>query len=186
MDLEKIEKAVKDILEAIGEDPAREGLKETPGRVARMYQEIFAGKNEDLDIIFAPEKFFHDNGKGMVVEKDITFYSMCEHHLLPFFGKVHIGYIPGDKGVVGISKLARCVECFARRAQIQEHMTNQIAEAIMDYCEAKGVIVVCEAEHTCMTMRGIKKPGTKTVTIAKLGLFEDDSKLQQEFFELIR
>ena len=160
VDEEKIQKAVTMILEAIGENPEREGLRETPQRVARMYAELTSGYNDSAKTHLS-KVFTAENAEG-VLEKDITFHSLCEHHMLPFFGKVHIAYIPNGK-VVGLSKLARVVETFARRLQIQEQMTNQIADAIDDELSPKGVFVIIEAEHTCMTMRGIKKIGSKTV-----------------------
>ena len=171
MDKEKIEKAVYMLLEGIGENPDREGLVQTPARVANMCEELFAGMNttakEHLQRTFTAEN------NELVIEKDIQFYSLCEHHLLPFYGSVHIGYVP-DGRVVGISKLARTVEVYARRAQIQEQLTAQIADDIMRFLEPKGVVVMIEAEHMCMSMRGIKKPGTKTVTIVNRGCFEND------------
>ena len=182
VDKEKIQKAVKDILEAIGEDPSREGLIETPDRISRMYEEIFSGMGEDAHEILS-KRFAVDNSE-MVVERDITFYSMCEHHLLPFFGKAHVAYVPNGE-VVGLSKLARTVEVYARRPQIQERLTAQIADAIMDELHPKGVMVMMEAEHMCMTMRGIKKPGSKTVTIATKGLFEKEE-YKNRFFDMLR
>lgn len=171
------------MLEGIGEDPDREGLRETPERIARMYEEIFAGMaadgREELSKVFSV-----DNSE-MVLEKDITFYSMCEHHMLPFYGKAHVAYIP-DGRVVGLSKLARTVEVYARRLQIQERMTGQIADAVMEYLAPKGVMVVVEAEHMCMTMRGVKKPGSKTVSIATRGVFADDETLRNRFFQMLQ
>ena len=182
IDQEKIKEAARLIIDAIGENPEREGLLATPDRIGRMYEEIMAGYDQDpadvLSTVFTVEE------NNPVVEKDITFYSMCEHHMLPFFGKAHIAYIPDGK-VVGISKLARCVEIYARRLQIQEHMTAQIADAIMDVLSPKGVLVVLEAEHTCMTMRGVKKPGSKTVTVASRGVFENDDVLTDRFLNLL-
>ena len=182
IDQEKIKEAARLIIDAIGEDPEREGLLATPDRIGRMYEEIMAGYDQDpadvLSTVFTVEE------NNPVVEKDITFYSMCEHHMLPFFGKAHIAYIPDGK-VVGISKLARCVEIYARRLQIQEHMTEQIADSIMDVLSPKGVLVVLEAEHTCMTMRGVKKPGSKTVTVASRGVFENDDVLTDRFLNLL-
>ena len=151
VDIKKAEDAVRQLLEAIGEDVTREGLVETPKRVAKMYSEILEGKDEDASEHLS--KVFDVKSSDMVIEKDITFYSMCEHHLLPFFGKAHIAYIPSDK-VVGLSKLARAVEVYARRLQLQEQMTNEIADAIEECLDAKGVLVVVEAEHTCMTKIG--------------------------------
>lgn len=183
MDREKIEAAVRMLLEGIGEDPNREGLVETPARIARMYEEICGGMTEDASVHL--HKKFHVDKSEIVLEKDITFYSMCEHHMLPFYGKVHIGYIP-DGEVVGLSKLARTVEVYARRLQLQEQMTVQIADALMQHLGPKGVMVMVEAEHMCMTMRGIKKPGSKTVSVVTRGCFKDDEKLQNLFFQMVR
>ncbi len=183
MDYEKIKAGVKLLLEGIGEDVSREGLLETPDRIARMCGEIYGGLYEDPAEHL--RKQFTVERNDMVVEKDITFYSTCEHHLLPFYGKAHIGYLPNGK-VVGLSKLARTVDIYARRPQIQEKMTADIANALMRHLEPRGVIVVLEAEHTCMTMRGIKKPGSKTVTIVTTGVFEQDEKLQDRFLRMIR
>ena len=178
MDHDKIEQAVKLFLEGIGEDTAREGLRDTPKRIAQMCEELFGGYQ--MDAAGHLSRVFHSDTGDMVVEKDITFYSVCEHHLLPFFGKVHIGYIP-DGRVVGLSKLARTVETYARRAQIQEQLTSQIADALMKYLSPRGVMVMVEAEHMCMSMRGIKKPGAKTAVYAVRGIFEQDMALQQMF-----
>ncbi len=182
VDTKKVEEAVRLLLEGIGEEPEREGLKETPKRVARMYKELFAGMDasakEHLSKVFAVSE------SGMVIERDIPFYSVCEHHMLPFYGKVHIAYLPEGK-VVGISKLARTVEVFARRLQIQERLTGQIADAIMESLQPAGVLVMAEAEHMCMTMRGIKKPGSKTMTLALRGAFEREEKLQNQFFQML-
>lgn len=183
IDQNKIKEAVRLLLEGIGEDPTREGLIETPDRIARMYEEIYAGMDETPGMHL--NKVFHVANNEMILEKDIVFYSMCEHHLMPFYGKAHIAYIPDGK-VVGISKLARTVEVFAKRLQIQEHMTTQIADALMQELAPKGVMVMLEAEHMCMTMRGIKKPGSKTVTIVKCGVFETDEKLTNEFFQMLK
>lgn len=183
MDKDKIKQGVNLILEGVGEDVSREGLLETPDRIARMYEEIFAGLTADAGEHLA--KRFHVDNNEMVIEKDITFYSMCEHHLLPFYGKAHVAYVPDGK-VVGISKLARTVEVFARRPQIQERMTGQIADALMQCLNPKGAIVLIEAEHMCMTMRGIKKPGSKTVTYAARGVFEENKELCDRFFQLAR
>lgn len=182
IDKEKVEAGVRLILEGIGEDVNREGLLETPDRIARMYEEIFGGM--DMDAAEPLKKRFHASNNEMVVEKDITFYSTCEHHLLPFYGKAHIAYIP-DGRVVGLSKLARTVEVYARRPQIQEQLTGQIADALEKYLEPKGVMVMIEAEHMCMTMRGIKKPGSKTVTVAKRGVFAEEEALQNTFFRML-
>lgn len=183
VDQKKIEEAVRLLLEGIGEDVTREGLKDTPGRIARMYEEIYKGMDEDPATHLS--KTFTVESNGIVVEKDITFYSTCEHHLMPFYGKVHIAYLP-DGRVVGLSKLARTVEVYARRLQIQEQMTAQIADAVMEYLKPQGVMVMAEAEHMCMTMRGVAKPGSRTTTLAVRGCFEKDSQLRQYFFEIIR
>ncbi len=169
IDQEKIKEAVTLLLEGIGEDPGREGLKDTPDRIARMYTELFAGMGQNAGEHLG--KVFQVENGGIVLEKDIVFYSMCEHHMLPFYGKVHVAYIPEGR-VVGLSKLARTVEVYARRLQIQERMTGQIADAVMKELSPRGVMVVVEAEHMCMTMRGIKKPGSQTVSIATRGAFE--------------
>ncbi|MGN0135913.1 GTP cyclohydrolase I FolE [Anaerotignum sp.] len=182
IDREKVEQAIRLLLEGIGEDVNREGLVETPARIARMYGEICGGMEEDAGEHL--KKTFTAENNEMVVEKDITFYSLCEHHMLPFYGKVHIAYIPDGK-VVGLSKLARTVEVYARRLQLQEQMTAQIADALMQHLNPKGVMVMAEAEHMCMTMRGVKKPGSKTVSIVTRGEFEDNEKLQNMFFRMI-
>ncbi len=183
MDSNKIKQGVKLILEGIGEDVNREGLIETPDRIARMYEEIYGGLYEDPGQHLS--KVFHTDTNEMVVERDITFYSTCEHHLLPFYGKAHVAYIPNGV-VVGISKLARTVEVYARRPQIQEQLTTQIADAINEHLNPKGVMVMLEAEHMCMTMRGIKKPGSKTVTVVTRGEFKDNQELRQTFFNMVK
>ena len=183
VDQEKIKEAVRMILEAIGEDPNREGLVETPDRIARLYEEICEGMWQEPSEVL--DKTFTVKDAAMLLEKDITFYSMCEHHMLPFFGKVHIAYIPNGK-VVGLSKLARTVEVFARRLQLQEQMTVQIADAIMEELKPEGVMVMCEAEHTCMTMRGVRKPGTITTNIVTRGVFKDNEMLQNTFFQMLK
>ena len=183
IDNRKIKEAVRLFLEGIGEDPNREGLIDTPERVARMCEEIYSGMDEDASRHLS--KQFDSDHKELVFEKDISFYSVCEHHLLPFFGKVHIAYIPSGK-VVGLSKLARTVEVYAKRAQIQEQMTMQIADAVEANLTPLGVMVIVEAEHTCMTMRGIKKPGSKTVTISTRGVFQDNMDRQKLVLELIQ
>ena len=183
MDKEKIKQAVTLFLEGIGEDTTREGLQDTPDRIARMCEEIFGGMTQDAAVPLSRQ--FEASNSDMVIEKDITFYSVCEHHLLPFYGKVHIAYIPDGK-VVGLSKLARTVEVFARRAQIQEQLTVQIAEALEEHLKPKGVMVYIEAEHMCMTMRGIKKPGSKTVTTVTRGCFADDFQLQPRFLQMVK
>lgn len=180
MDKDKIKEGVRLIIEGIGEDPEREGLVETPDRIARMYEEIFAGLNETPDKHLS--KTFAAAQTDMIIEKDIPFYSMCEHHFLPFYGKAHIAYIP-DR-VAGLSKLARTVEVFARRPQLQERLTVQIAEAIYKGLNAKGAMVIIEAEHMCMTMRGIKKPGSKTVTMSSQGVFKDNYELRNTFISI--
>ena len=183
MDTAKIEAGVRMILEGVGENPDREGLKETPARVARMYEEVFAGLTEDPAVHFATT--FDEHCSEMVLVRDIYFYSMCEHHLVPFFGKAHIAYLPNDR-VVGLSKLARTVEVYARRLQLQEQMTTQIADDIMRHLDARGVMVVIEAEHLCMTMRGVKKPGAKTITTCVRGAFEEQAELRATVLSLIR
>ncbi|MFD3158301.1 GTP cyclohydrolase I FolE [Haloimpatiens sp. FM7330] len=180
---EKIKKAVELIIEAIGEDKEREGLVETPDRIARMYKELFAGIGENASKHLS--KTFSVDSNDLVVEKDITFYSMCEHHFLPFYGKVHIAYIPNGK-VVGLSKLARTVEVYSKKPQLQERLTTEIADSLMKYLNPQGAMVVIEAEHMCMTMRGVKKPGSKTVTCAYRGKFEYDKDLKDEVFRLIK
>ena len=183
VDRNKIEEAVRLLLEGIGEDVNREGLRETPGRVARMYEEIFRGMDDDAAVHLS--KTFAVDSNEIVVEKDITFYSTCEHHLMPFYGKAHIAYLP-DGRVAGLSKLARTVEVYARRLQIQEQMTTQIAEAVMAYLKPQGVMVMVEAEHMCMAMRGVSKPGSRTVTMAARGCFRENPALQRYFFEMLR
>ena len=183
IDHEKVKEGVRLLLEGIGEDVTREGLVETPDRIARMYEEIYGGMEEDASEHL--KKRFHVDNDAMVLEKDITFYSTCEHHLLPFYGKAHIAYIPNGE-VVGLSKLARTVEVFARRLQLQEQLTGQIANALEKELNPKGVMVMIEAEHMCMTMRGIKKPGSQTVTIVKRGIFENNQELEDTFFRMLR
>ncbi|MCQ2409485.1 MAG: GTP cyclohydrolase I FolE [Clostridia bacterium] len=175
VDSKKIEEAVKMILEAIGVDPSREGLTETPQRVARMYEEITSGYEDNSAVHLA--KTFREEGSGLVFEKDISFSSTCEHHLMPFFGKVHIAYIPDGK-VVGLSKLARVVDVYAKRLQLQERLNAEIADAVYKELSPKGVMVIVEGEHTCMTARGIKKVGSKTVTSAVRGNITEDMKLE--------
>ena len=185
IDQARISRAIRDIIEAIGEEPEREGLFDTPQRVADMYAELFMGieKNpvEDLEVGF---ELGH---REMVVLKDIPFYSMCEHHLLPFYGLAHVGYIPNEEGrIVGISKLARVVETIARRMQVQERMTTEIADAIVEGIKPVGVAVVLQAEHLCMVMRGIKKPGSNVITSAIRGSFHSNPASRAEFFSLIQ
>lgn len=184
MDKERIEKAVREILFAIGEDPDREGLVNTPKRLAKMYEEIFSGLHEDpekhLEIYFQDEKY-----EELVLVKDIPFYSMCEHHLVPFFGKAHVAYLPKNGKLTGLSKLARVVETVAKRPQLQERITATVADTIMKKLEPYGVIVVIEAEHMCMTMRGVNKPGSKTITSAVRGIFRTDPKSRAEVMSII-
>lgn len=183
IDQNKIRQGICLLLEGIGEDITREGLIDTPDRIARMYTELFSGMEEDAGEHLS--RTFHVDNSEMVLEKDIAFHSVCEHHMLPFFGKVHIAYIPNGK-VVGLSKLARTVEVFARRLQLQEQLTEQIADALMEHMKPQGVLVMVKAEHMCMTMRGIKKPGSQTVTLARRGVFETDPLLEERFFRLLK
>lgn len=184
MDGEKIKASMREIIEAIGEDPQREGLVETPRRIAEMYDELFAGMNQDpKEMLKVGYELGH---REMVILKDISFYSMCEHHFLPFYGVVHVGYIPNKEGrVVGISKLARVVEVIAKRPQIQERMATEIADAIYDGLKCDGVAVVIKAEHMCMVMRGIKKPGASVITSALRGHFRRKTASRNEFLSLI-
>ncbi len=184
MDREKIEKAIRDILEAIGEDPGREGLKDTPYRFAKMCEEIFSGINQEADKHL--EVYFTEQHEEMVLVKDIAFYSFCEHHLLPFFGQAHVAYIPRKGKLTGLSKLARVVEVYARRPQLQERLTTQVADSIMKVLNPLGVIVVMEAEHLCMTVRGVNKPGSKTITSAVRGIFRTEAVTRAEALALIR
>ncbi len=185
LDEARIKKAVKDIIEGIGADPSCEGMKETPQRVAEMYAELFQGMNKDPKADL--EVGFELGHREMVVVKDIPFYSMCEHHLLPFFGVVHAGYIPNKEGrIVGISKIARVVETIARRPQVQERMTTAIADTIYNGLRATGVGVVIQAEHMCMIMRGINKPGSNVITSALRGAFKTQAASRAEFFSLIQ
>lgn len=183
MDLKAVENAVREILVAIGEDPEREGLKDTPKRVARMYAEVFSGLHRDIskDI-----KIFNETGNDeMILIGDIPFYSMCEHHLLPFHGKCHVVYIPSEGKILGLSKVARIVDTLSRKPQIQERLTSEIADTIVNAVGAKAVCVVIEAEHLCMTMRGIRKPGSKTVTSAMRGGCRNDARTRNEALSLI-
>lgn len=180
----KIEEAVKMLLEAVGEDPGREGLLDTPSRVARMYEEIFSGLNKDPKEYF--ETVFGEDHEELVLVKDIPFYSVCEHHLVPFYGKAHVAYIPKNGKVTGLSKLARAVEAVSRRPQLQERITSTVANAIMEKLEPHGVMVVVEAEHMCMTMRGVQKPGSKTVTSAVRGSFAKDHRTRAEVLAFIK
>ena len=184
IDKEKIKQAVTLLLEGIGEDVEREGLRETPDRIARMYEEIFAGLEQTPRE--ALNKTFVVKEAGMVLEKDIVFYSTCEHHLLPFFGRVHVAYYPENNEVVGLSKIARVTDVISRRPQLQERMGKQIGDTIANSIQSKGVMVVIEAEHMCMVMRGIKKPGAITKTIYSTGIFKEDLAMRQEVLNLIK
>lgn len=183
MDKERIEKAVREFLLAIGEDPDREGLVETPERVARMCGEIFEGLDDD------PKKYLkifnEDNNDEIVIVRDIPFYSVCEHHLVPFFGKAHVAYIPGDGRVIGLSKLARIVGSYAKRPQLQERLTAQVADFLYDSLKPKGVAVVLEAEHLCMTMRGARASGSQTRTSALRGIMKSDARTRAETMALL-
>ena len=183
MDKEKIKEGVRLILDGIGEDIQREGLLETPDRIARMYEELAAGYTDSAAKHL--QKRFHVDNNDMVLEKDIHFYSFCEHHMLPFYGNAAIAYIPNGE-VVGLSKIARTVEVFAKRFQLQERLTAQIADVFMEELKPHGVMVLIEAEHMCMTMRGIKKPGSQTVTIVKRGEFLENTELTNQFFQMLR
>lgn len=184
IDKEKIEEGVRLILEGLGEDLSREGLRDTPARVARMYEEICAGLHEDA--LEHLKLSFEADHREMVLVRDIPFYSICEHHLVPFFGCAHIAYIPGKDGkVCGLSKLARVLEVYARRPQLQERLTTQLAEALVSALDPSGVMVVIEAEHLCMTMRGVKKPGSKTITSAVRGIFQEKQATRAEALALI-
>ena len=185
VDIERVERAVTELLSALGEDPDRDGLVKTPSRVARMYEEVVAGLSENpadhLEVTFAAD---HDE---MVMVRDIPFASLCEHHLVPFIGRAHVAYIPGEDGrITGLSKLARLVDGYAKRLQVQERMTTEIADAIEEALDPRGVLVVVEAEHLCMSMRGVKKPGTSTVTSAVRGLFRNDSATRSEAMQFVR
>lgn len=184
MDLKKIEKGVRLILEGIGEDPERAGIKDTPQRVARMYEEIFAGlETPSEEILKYIEGESHDE---MVLLKDIPFYSVCEHHLLPFIGKAHVAYIPSGGKIVGLSELVKAVEILAKRPQVQERLTTQLVDLIMDRLKPKGAMVIIDAEHLCMSMRGVKKPGSRTVTSAVRGIFRSKQSTREELLELIK
>jgi GTP cyclohydrolase I len=183
VDLPRLEAAVREMLIAVGEDPEREGLRETPERVARMYEEMFAGLRKDPAAVLA--KTFTEKYDEMVVVKDISFESMCEHHLLPFFGKAHVGYLPQGK-IVGLSKLARAVEILSRRPQVQERMTQELADLLMQELDARGVGVVLEASHTCMAIRGIRKPGSICTTSAVRGIFKSNASTRSEFMAHIQ
>ena len=185
MDMEKLRRAVRDILEAVGEDPDREGLQETPDRVARMYGEIFSGLDSDPTEHL---KIFHESGKHdeLVFVKDIPLYSVCEHHLLPFIGRAHIAYIPKDGRIIGLSKFARIVDCFARRPQVQERLTGQIADFLYDNLKPQGVAVFIQAEHLCMTMRGARAAGTLTETSALRGCMRSDARTRADVTALLK
>ena len=184
MDKERIERAVREILEAVGEDPSREGLLETPGRVARMYEEIFSGLESDpLEHL----KIFNEGGRHdeLVLVKDIPLYSVCERHLLPFIGRAHIAYIPKNGRIIGLSKFARIVDCFARRPQVQERLTGQIADFLYENLDPLGVAVFIQAEHLCMTMRGARAAGSMTQTSALRGCMRSDAKTRAEVMSLL-
>jgi GTP cyclohydrolase I len=184
VDRPRAEAAVRELLIAVGEDPDRPGLKDTPARVARAYTEIFAGLWQDPGEILATT--FDEDHDELVLVRDIPMYSTCEHHLVPFHGVAHIGYIPGEDGkVTGLSKLARLVEVYARRPQVQERMTSQIADALNDVLKPRGVLVVIEAEHLCMAMRGVRKPGSRTVTSAVRGIFRKNAATRSEAMSLV-
>ncbi len=185
VDTDRVERAITELLIALGEDPSRDGLVKTPMRVARMYEEVLAGFGQNpadhLEVTFAAE---HDE---MVMVRDIPFASLCEHHLIPFIGKAHVAYIPGEDGrITGLSKLARLVDGFAKRLQVQERMTTEIADAVEDALAPRGVLVVVDAEHLCMSMRGVKKSGTSTVTSAVRGLFRNDAATRMEAMQFVR
>jgi GTP cyclohydrolase I len=184
VDLRRIEHAVREILLAIGEDPDRDGLRDTPARVARACEEQFSGLEQQPESVLTT--VFDAGHDEMVLVRDIDFYSTCEHHLIPFFGVAHVGYIPNEKGqLTGLSKLARLVDLYARRPQVQERMTRQVADALMNVLEPSGVIVVIEAEHLCMAMRGVRKPGARTVTSAVRGSFRDSDSTRAEAMSLL-
>jgi GTP cyclohydrolase I len=184
MDKPKLEHAVKLILEAIGEDPNREGLIDTPARVASMYEEVFSGLTETPEELFSV--VFSEEHEELVLVKDIPFYSICEHHLIPFYGHAHVAYIPKSGRVTGLSKLARAVEILSKRPQLQERITATVADAIMSKLDPHGVLIMIEAEHMCMTMRGVKKPGAKTITTAVRGVFAESAEKRAEVLALIR
>jgi len=185
VDRARAEAAVRELLIAVGEDPDREGLRDTPARVARAYEEIFAGLYVDPDTVL--DKTFDEAHQELILVKDIPMFSTCEHHLVPFHGMAHVGYIPGETGhVTGLSKIARVVDLYARRPQVQERLTGQVADALVRKLEPRGVIVVMEAEHLCMGMRGVRKPGSRTMTSAVRGLFQTSPSSRAEAYSLIR
>ncbi|MFC1644024.1 GTP cyclohydrolase I FolE [Candidatus Omnitrophota bacterium] len=184
MDKDRIKKAVRDILEAVGDDPEREGLKRTPDRVAEMYEEILGGMHKDASEEL--EVFFEKEHDEIILLKDIPLYSICEHHMVPFIGRAHVAYIPDANRITGLSKIARVVDTLSRRLQVQERLTTEIAEVIMNKLKPKGVLVVIEAEHLCMSMRGVKKPGITTTTSAVKGIFRTSHKTRSEALSLIR
>ena len=184
VDLPRIERAIREILSAIGEDPDRDGLVDTPARVARTYAEQFSGLSQHPEDVLGT--VFDADHDEMILVRDIELYSTCEHHLVPFFGRAHVAYIPNEKGqITGLSKLARLVDIYARRPQVQERMTSQIADALMRVLEPRGALVVIEAEHLCMSMRGVRKPGAKTVTSAVRGIIRDSATTRAEAMSLL-
>ncbi|MCQ2752475.1 MAG: GTP cyclohydrolase I FolE [Coriobacteriales bacterium] len=185
IDHDRVEAAVKELLDAIGEDSNREGLLDTPARVARMYEELLYGNYEDPRI-HLQKQFIESGYDEMVIVKDIPFSSVCEHHLLPFYGKAHVAYIPKNGRITGLSKIARVVEGYSHRLQVQERLTGQVADAFVDVLDVQGVLVIMEAEHMCMTIRGIKKPGSVTVTSAVRGILLTDGKTREEALKLIK
>lgn len=184
VNLKKAEAAIYDLLEALGENPQREGLLDTPKRVAKMYQEMFSGLNQNPKEQFTA--VFTENHEDVVIVKDIPFYSMCEHHLVPFYGKAHIAYLPSDGRVTGLSKLARALEVASKRPQLQERLTAQVADSLVEALNPKGVFVMVEAQHMCMTMRGIKKPGSLTITTTARGIYQDNQEERKEVLALIK
>lgn len=184
-DKQKVQKAVTMLLEGFGQDLYREGIKRTPERVAEFYENFLSGYNEDIDSLI-PVHYQTEEYEGIVIVKDIKFYSMCEHHLLPFFGKIHIAYLPKKDKIVGISKLVRIVETFTHRLQLQERLTKQIVDTIMKTAKSNGAMVVIEAEHLCMTMRGVKQPGSKAITSEMRGIFLKDARTRAEALSLLK
>jgi GTP cyclohydrolase I len=184
-DKQKVQKAVEMLLEGFGQDTVREGIKRTPQRVAEFYEEFLSGYKEDIDKLI-PVHYHTEDYEGMVIVKDISFYSMCEHHLLPFFGKIHIAYLPKKDRILGVSKLVRIVDIFTHRLQLQERLAKQIADTIMKLSKSNGTMVIIEAEHLCMTMRGVKKSGSKMITSATRGIFLKDAKTRDEALCLLK